>query len=260
MADRVPRVRVDDHDRVRTLTLDRSDAGNAMDTRLLAELLDALGDALGEGAAQPADRRFRAIVIAGAGGTFSVGADLREPLDDAGAVRRMELFGQVFEAVGTSPVPTVAAVAGHCIGGGAEVAAACDLRVADPAASFRFPGAALGIPVGAAKLVGLVGLGAARDLVLTARTIDADEAQHLGLVQRISDPGRSLELAQEVATTIAGHDPAAVAYLRRQFARFSGAHDRLAAESDALLALAEAGGDYRALTAAKPGVGAWAGG
>lgn len=255
-----PRVRVTDHDRVRTLTLDRPDARNAMDTRLLMDLLDALAGAVGDSTGDPADRWVRAIVIAGAGQAFSVGADLREQLDDAGAVRRMELFGQVFEAVGTCPVPTVAAVAGHCIGGGAEVAAACDLRIADPAASFRFPGAALGIPVGAAKLVGLVGLGSARDLVLTGRTVDAREAREIGLVQRVSAPGRSLDVALEVAATIAGNDAAAVAYLRRQFARFSGSHDRLAAESDALLALAEAGGDYRALTAAKPGVGAWAGG
>lgn len=255
-----PRVGVTDHGTVRVLTLQRPEARNAMDTQLLMQLLDALAAAVPDGGRQPADRPVRALVLAGAGDAFSVGADLREELDARAAVRRMELFGAVFEAVGTCPVPTVAAVAGHCIGGGAEVAAACDLRVGDPAATFRFPGAVHGVPVGAAKLVGLVGLGAAKDLVLTARTVDADEAARLGLVQRISRPGAVLETALEVAQTIAAHDPVAVAYLRRQFARFSGLDDRLAAERDALLALAEAGGDYGMLTMPKPGVGAWAGG
>jgi enoyl-CoA hydratase/carnithine racemase len=241
-------VRVADHDHVRLLALNRVEARNALDTTLLGELLDALADAVHR-------PETRAIVLAGGDDAFSVGADLREDLDDAGRVRRMELFGQVFEAAGTCPLPTVAAVSGHCIGGGAEIAAACDIRIVDPGATFRFPGAAHGIPIGAAKLVGLVGLGAAKDLVLTARTITADEAHRLGLAQRVSRTGQALEDALATAAAIAGNDPAAVSYLKRLFSRFSGLDDRLAVENDALLALAEAGGDYTALTAPKPGVG-----
>lgn len=232
------------------LTLDR-DARNALDSRTLASLLDALADAVESPGA-------RTVVIAG-GPAFSVGADLREDLDEAGQVRRFELFGQVFEAVATCPLPTVAAIAGHCIGGGAEIAAACDLRVADSTATFRFPGAAMGVPVGAAKLVSLVGLGHARDLLLTTRTIDAAQAQRIGLIQRVVEPGEARSAALDVAGQIAAHDPEAVAYLRRQLARFSGVHDHVAAENDAILALAEAGGDYGALTTT-PGVGAWTGG
>jgi enoyl-CoA hydratase/carnithine racemase len=225
---------------VRVITLNRPEARNAMNTALLAALLDAVADALD-------DPGVAALVVTGAGQAFSGGADLREPLDRAAAVRRMDLFSEVYEAVGTAPKPTIAAIAGPCIGGGAEVAAACDLRVADDTARFRFPGAALGVPVGAAKLVGLVGLGAAKDLVLTARTVDAAEAQRLGLVQRLVPAGEALPTALDVAQTIAANVPDAVAYLKRQFERFSGLRDRLAAENDALHAHAEAGGDFSVL-------------
>lgn len=224
---------------VHVLALDRPAARNAMDTALLAALLDGLSDAVREAGTS-------VVVITGTGGAFSAGADVREGLDRQGHVRRMDLFAQVYEAVGTCPLPTIAAVHGPCIGGGAEVAAACDMRVADPTARFRFPGGALGFPVGAAKLVGLVGLGTAKDLVLTSRTIDADEAHRVGLVQRLAPAGAALELALEVAAGIAGQHQAAIRFLKRAFDRFSGLGDRIAAENDGLLALAEAGGDYAA--------------
>ena len=228
---------------VRVLTMSRPEARNAMNTAMLGALLDALVDARD-------DETVAAVVLTGDDGHFSGGADLKEPLDRAGQVRRMELFGQVYETVATFPKATVAAVEGACVGGGAEVAAACDLRVAAPTARFRFPGAAMGLPVGAAKLVGLVGLGTAKDLVLTSRTIEAPEAQRLGLVQRVAeDP---MVTALEMARGIAGHDPRAVSYLLALFDRFSGLGDRVAAENDALHAIAEAGGDYTALTQPNP--------
>lgn len=235
---------------VRTLTLDRPTVRNAMDTALLAALLDALADAV-------RDAAVRAVVVTGAGGAFSAGADLGEELDHAGAVRRMDLFGAVYEAVVGCPKPTVAAVEGHCVGGGAEVAAGCDVRVAARTATFRFPGAALGFPVGAAKLSGLVGLGAAKDLVLTARTVGAEEAAAMGLVQRLAEPGAAMAAAAAVAGAITANDPHTVSFLKRQFARFSGLGDRVATENDALRAHAEAGGDYAALTMVDPKVGGW---
>lgn len=238
-------VRAEDHDAVRLLTLVRPAVRNAMNTALLGSLLDALADAVG-------DTGVRVVVITGAGGSFSAGADLHEDLDHAGRVRRMDLFCQVYEAVGTCPKPTVAAVAGPCVGGGAEVAAACDVRVGDDTAAFRFPGAALGIPVGAAKLVGLVGLGAAKDLVLTSRTVAAHEARRIGLLQRLTPPGDALGDALDTARRIAGNDADAVAHLKRLFARFSELGDRIAVENDALHALAEAAGDYTALTMPDP--------
>ena len=227
------------------LRFDRPEARNAMNTPLLEALLEALAEA----AVDPA---VDAVVFTGAGGAFSAGADLREELDHDGAVRRMDLFCAVYESVATFPKPTVAAIEGHCVGGGIEVAAATDLRVADPTASFRFPGATLGIAVGAAKLVDLVGLGAAKDLVLTSRTFGADEAWRLGFVQRIAEPQGALATALDVVGQITANNTDAVAFLRRQFLAFTGMADRVAAENDALHALAEAGGDYTAVTMPKP--------
>lgn len=143
-------------------------------------------------------------------------------------------------------------MSGHCVGGGAEVAAAADLRVADPTASFRFPGAALGFPVGPAKLIGLLGLGNAKDLVLTSRTLPALEAHRVGLVQRLTEPGEALTVALEVAAAIAANNDDAVRFLKRMFSNFSGLGDRISAENDALHAIAESGGDYRSITMANP--------
>jgi enoyl-CoA hydratase/carnithine racemase len=246
-------VTVTDVEHVRVLTLSRPEMRNAMNSALLAELLDAVSDAV-------AAADIGGIVLVGAGEAFSAGADLREELDHAAQVRRTDLFCEAYETVATSPTPAVAAVAGACVGGGAELAGACDLRVADPSAFFRFPGADYGIPIGPARLIGLVGLGTAKDLVLTSRPVPAEEAQRLGLVQRLTAPGEALRTATEVAATIAGKAPEAIRYLKRQFDRFSGLGDRIAAENDALHALAEAGGDYRVLTMPKPGVGGWSGG
>lgn len=215
-----------------------------MSTALLAQFLDAVMDAR-------TAEEVGSIVIAGDAGHFSAGADVKEALDQTGHVRRMELFGAVYEAVATSPKATIAAIDGSCVGGGAEVATSCDIRVAGPDARFRFPGAALGYPVGPAKLVGLVGLGTAKDLVLTSRTIDVVEAYRLGLVQRLVD-GAALPHALEIARTIAGNDAHTVTYLKAQFDRFSGLGDRVAAENDALRSHAQAGGDYTALTAPNP--------
>lgn len=238
-------VAVEDRGAVRVLTMVRPEVRNAMSTSMLGELLDAVAESIG-------DPGVRVVVVTGAGGAFSAGADLHEDIDHRGRVRRMDLFCQVYEAVGTCPKPTIAAVDGPCVGGGAEVAAACDIRVADDTALFRFPGAALGIPVGAAKLVGLVGLGAAKDLVLTSRTVAIEEAIRIGLVQRLARTGGVLEAAHEIADQVAGNDPDALAHLKRLFTRFSGLGDRIAVENDALLGLAEAGGDYAALTMPDP--------
>lgn len=230
------------------LRFDRPAARNAMNTQLLEQLLDTLAEIA-------VDPDVPAVVFTGAGGVFSAGADLREELDHDASVRRMDLFCAVYEAIATFPKPTVAAIEGHCVGGGIEVAAATDIRVADPTASFRFPGATLGIAVGAAKVIDLVGLGAAKDLVLTSRTFATEEAWRLGFVQRIAEPGTALATALGVVEEITANHPAAVSYLRRQFLAFSGLADRVAAENDVLHALAEAGGDYTAVTMPNPAGG-----
>lgn len=244
-------IRIEDSGSTRTLVFDRPAVRNAMNTELLEQLLDALSQTA-------SDDTVAVLVLTGTQGVFSAGADLREELDHEASVRRMDLFCQVYETVASFPKPTIAAIEGNCVGGGIEVAAVTDIRVADPTATFRFPGATLGIPVGAAKLVGLVGLGTAKELVLTSRTFDAAEAWRAGFVQRLTEPGEARSMALEVAAAIAANSPQAVAHLRRQFNAFSGLADRVAAENDALHALTESGGDYTALTMANPKAG-WPG-
>src|SRR5204863_107871 len=105
-----------------------------------------------------------------------LGAGVREELGDEGKVRRMELFARLYDELTAFPKPTVAACHGSVVGGGAEVAIACDLRVGGSNLRMRFPGAALNVPVGPARLVTLCGLATAKYLLLTSRTVSADEA------------------------------------------------------------------------------------
>src|SRR5438874_11108361 len=135
---------------------------------------------------------------------LSAGADVREQLDAEGRVRRMELFARLYDELTGFPKPTVAACHGSCVGGGAEVAVACDLRVGGSNLRMRFPGAALGVPVGPARLVTLCGLSVAKYLLLTGKEVDADTALRWGLVHKVAPSqateGAALQLAATVAT------------------------------------------------------------
>lgn len=216
-----------------TLRMHRPTARNAMDISLLAALLDALE-------AADADPAIRGLLIAGSDGTFSAGADVREVMADGGR-RRMELFTAVYERATSFRVPTAAAVEGSAVGGGAELAAACDLRVAAGSARFRFPGAIYGIPVGAARTIGQVGLSVAKDWVLSSRDVTAREAEGRGFVQRLVPDGEAEAAAVEWLTQAASRDPATVSLLKQLFNGQSGLRDRVAFENDALRSQAETG-------------------
>ncbi|MDX1658894.1 MAG: enoyl-CoA hydratase/isomerase family protein [Nitriliruptorales bacterium] len=220
--------------RIHVVVMHRPDAKNAMDSSMLTTLVDALADADG-------DDDLRGLLLTGADGAFSAGADVREPMDDGGR-RRMELFTTFYEQLSNFRAPTAAAVEGPAIGGGAEAAAACDVRFAGRSAVFRFPGAIYGIPVGAARTVGLVGLGIAKDWVLSSRDIPAVEARAAGFVQRIVDDGQAVETARGWLEEVASRDPDAVQLLKRFLNDFEGVRDRVAYENDALRAQQEAGG------------------
>lgn len=216
------------------VTLDRPVARNAMDTALLAALADVLD-------AAAADDELRGLLLVGEGEHFSAGADVRETTDDGGR-RRMELFTLVYDLLTNLPVPSAAAVEGYAVGGGAEVAAACDLRVAAEGATFRFPGARYGIPVGVARTVGLVGLGTAKDWVLSSRDVHAGEAHAAGFVQRLVPDGETEGVARAWLTQVASRDVATVRLLKRLFNdASSGLRDRVAYENDLLRAQAETG-------------------
>jgi enoyl-CoA hydratase/carnithine racemase len=233
-----PSVLVEDHDhergRIRIVRMNRPDARHAMNAAMLTELLDALD-------AVDATVELTGLLLTGDDDAFSAGADVREQ-DVDGGVRRMELFTVFYEVLSNLPLPTAAAVEGPAIGGGAEAAAACDIRVAGRSARFRFPGAIYGIPVGPARLVGLVGLGTAKDWILSARDVGADEAASVGFVQRVLEDGAAEAAAWDWLVQVGSRDPDTVRLQKRMLNDFEGVRDRVAWENDALRAHAETGG------------------
>ncbi len=218
---------------LRVLRMHRPDARNAMDTAMLGALVDALDEAA-------SDAGVRGLLLTGTGEVFSAGADIREPMDDGGR-RRMELFTVLYEQLSNFPRPTAAAVEGPAVGGGAEAAAACDLRVAGRGARFRFPGAIYGIPVGVARTVGLVGLSTAKDWVLSSRDVTAEEAHAVGFVQRLVADGEAEAGALAWLELAASRDVDTVALLKRTFNDLGGLRDRVAYENDLLRAQQETG-------------------
>jgi enoyl-CoA hydratase/carnithine racemase len=198
-----------DEQGVALLRLDRANSRNAINTAMLLELLGHLR-------AAREDPAVRVLVISSSDHMgLSAGADIRERLEQEGKVRRMRLFADLYDAIVAFPKPTVAACHGDVIGGGAEIAIACDLRVAGSNLRMRFPGAALGVPVGPARLVTLCGLAAAKYLLLTSRIVGADEALRLGLVNRVAPAAATQEAALVLAAEVATHPPEALASLKR---------------------------------------------
>jgi enoyl-CoA hydratase/carnithine racemase len=194
---------------VALLRLERPEARNAIDTQMLAEMLEHLAVARD-------DDSVHVLVISSSDQMgLSAGADVKERLDDEGKVRRMQLFADLYDAIVAFPKPTVAACHGDVVGGGAEIAIACDMRVGGANLRLRFPGAALGVPVGPARLVTLCGLATAKYLLLSSRTVGADEALRLGLVNRVAPAASTEEAALELAAAAAAHPPEAVAQLKR---------------------------------------------
>jgi enoyl-CoA hydratase/carnithine racemase len=211
---------------VALLRLDRPDARNAINSQMLEELLGHLASARD-------DESVRVLVLSSTDHMgLSAGADVREQLDADGRVRRMELWAQLYDELTSLPKPTVAACHGSCVGGGAEIAVACDLRVGGSNLRMRFPGAALGVPVGPARLVTLCGLSVAKYLLLTARDVGAEEALRWGLVHRIAPAAATEERALALAAGVAEHPPEAVARLKRMLHEWDGVEGRVHAEGE----------------------------
>ena len=188
-------------------TIDRQERRNALNGELCAQLRARLEQS-GE---------LRAIVITGAGSAFCSGADLvtRFAADaDATTDTFRPAFEEMLDAIVAHPAPVLAAINGPAIGAGMQLAVACDIRVGALGARLAIPGGKLGIHLSARniwRLVQLVGQGAARDFLLAGRTVDAEEAQRLGLVQYVAHDAlaAALERAGEIAAwaplTVRGH-------------------------------------------------------
>jgi len=183
---------------------------NALSTALLAELA-AAAKAL---VADPPG----AVVVTGGDRIFAAGADIAEFGGPVEAARIAGHFREAFDAVAAIPRVTIAAIAGYALGGGCELALACDLRVAADTAKLGQPEIMLGIIPGAGatqRLPRLVGPARAKDLILTGRQVAADEALAVGLVDRVVPAARLLDEALELARFLAGGALAAHAIAKR---------------------------------------------
>ena len=196
-------IRIEKRGPVAVVTLDRPDKLNSLTPSMLGQLEDA--------AAQlEADSSLRAVVLTGAGErAFCVGADINEwsalaPLD---MWRVWVTRGhRIFDRWAALRLPVVAAINGHAFGGGLELAAIADVRVTDPAATFALPEASIATCPGwsgTQRLVSLIGPSHVKSMALTARRIDAQRAYAIGLVDEVSEAGKSLDAAIAVAVQIA---------------------------------------------------------
>ncbi len=215
---------IEERDGIITLSLNRPERRNAIDAALVGALRVAFAAA---GAA-------RSIVMRSAQpGMFCSGADLGVGDDERAHVSR-ELYALYGQMIATA-APIVAALDGPAVGGGAQLAVACDLRVAGAGASVRFLGPGHGLAVGAWALPSLVGRGRTLDLCLTGRTVQRDEALAIGLVDRLADDAS--EEAAELATALAALEPDAVARVKavatRAFTAGSAAALELEAQGNA---------------------------
>lgn len=203
-------------DAVGILTLNRPGSLNAMNE----EMLDRIGSLLGtlEG-----DPEVRVLVLAASGEkAFCVGADLKGRAQEDVAGVGPDPLGvrvrRVFDHLEALAKPVVAAVQGYCLGGGLELALACDLRVASETASFGFPEAKVGSIPGAGgtqRATRLIGPARTKELMFTGERIDATEALRLGLVNRVAPTGSLLQETMALAATIAERAPLSLARIKR---------------------------------------------
>ena len=206
-------VTLHDEGRIAVWTVDRPEAKNALDHATVDLLARALEDASKE-------KSLRAIVLTGAGDTFISGGDLRElrtATTTAAAERVTEMGHAICDAIGELHVPVIAALPGAAIGGGAELAVACDLRVADARARLCFKQAQMGVTTAwgtVPRLVALVGTSAASRMLFTAMDVHADEARALGLVDHVADDGTCVAVAVAWAKEIAKSAPLAVSGMK----------------------------------------------
>lgn len=194
-------------DGVATVTINRPEVRNALSRTVIRELLAAFG-ALGE------DDGVGAVVLTGAGEkAFVAGADITQVRGHSMQTGLAAEMQRAFDLIEGFPKPTVAAINGFALGGGCELAMACDVRIAATTARIGLPETTLAILPGAGgtqRMARLVGTGRALDLVLTGRMLTAEEAERWGLVTRVSEPDALLADARAVDATIMGKGPVAV--------------------------------------------------
>lgn len=208
-------VKVERRGQVAVVVIDRPEALNALNSALLEELGQVFSSI-----AQ--DAEVRAVVLTGEGKAFVAGADIAEMRDlSPSDAHDYALQGAaVFAAIERLRQPVVAAVNGYALGGGCELALACDIRIASERARFGQPEVTLGITPGfggTQRLPRTVGTSAAMQMILTGKPIDADEALRIGLVNAVHPQDMMLEEAMSLAETIAAAAPLAVQAAKAAF-------------------------------------------
>lgn len=199
------------------LTLNRPEVMNALSSDLLREMAEALDTIID-------DPNTQTLIVTGAGDrAFAAGADIKEleELDDVFDARELALGGQdVLQTLANLPIPTIAAVNGFALGGGLELALACDLRVAASGALLGLPEVGLGLIPGfggTQRLPRLIGVGRALELMYTARQVTADEALQMGLVNRVA--ADALAAARDLADQINRQGPVAIGLVKEAVRR-----------------------------------------
>jgi enoyl-CoA hydratase len=206
-------LKIEISDRIAVVTISRPSALNALNTNFFREMnhfLDAL---------EPRDD-VKVLVITGEGKAFVAGADIAEMANmTAEEGYAFSTFGQrTFDRLENLRIPVIAAVNGYALGGGCELAMACDFRIASKMAKFGQPEMNLGMIPGYAatqRLSRLTGVGNALWLILTADTITADDALRIGLVQKVTEPETLMEEVMKLAAKIAGNGSQAVPVSKR---------------------------------------------
>ncbi|PIG99757.1 enoyl-CoA hydratase/isomerase family protein [Deinococcus sp. UR1] len=210
-------VQIDQHGPIAVLTINRPRALNALNADTLSEIAQAVNMII-------EDAEVGALIITGSGEkAFVAGADISEFGDLEGVYdgRELALAGQdVMHQISSLPIPVIAAVNGYALGGGLELALACDVRVAATTARLGLPETSLGLIPGfggTQRLPRLIGTGRALDMILTGRQVKADEALGMGLVNYVAD--NALTKAREVAEAMLKNAPIAVSLVKEAVRR-----------------------------------------
>ncbi|WP_027481320.1 enoyl-CoA hydratase-related protein [Deinococcus pimensis] len=208
---------VDQHGPLAVITVNRPRALNALSADTFSELAQAVELVMDTA-------EIGALILTGGGDrAFVAGADITElaDLDSVFAGRELSLAGQdVMQSIASLPLPTIAAIQGFALGGGLELALACDVRIASPGSKLGMPETGLGLIPGyggTQRLPRLIGVGRALDLMLTARQVGAEEALTMGLVNYVAD--NPLEKAREVAQQMLRNAPMAIGLVKEAVRR-----------------------------------------
>ncbi|WP_334153125.1 enoyl-CoA hydratase/isomerase family protein [Microbacterium sp.] len=202
-------LRIEERDDRVIATLDRPEKRNAIDR----ETIDALHQLCAELEASP-----RTLILTGSSGVFAAGADIAQLRDRTAEDARTGINAMAFIRIAELPMPVIAAIDGYALGGGAELAYAADIRIATPSLRIGNPETGLGIMAAAGatwRLPEIVGDARASELLLTGRTLDADEALRWGLVSSLHPAEDLLAAAHEIADRIGANDPLATRHTKR---------------------------------------------